>query len=304
VGAVNRRTILGFDVSGSVPAGSTITGVDIEITEVMNQFGGSAPFSVHEVSQDWGEGISVAPGGQGGGGPANSGDVTWDSNFFGSSGWTTPGGDFDAVASATQTIAFGGMGTRTINSTAGLVADVQGWLDSPAANFGWVIKTDEAMGGAVSAYGSRESANPPQLTITFLPPTGPVAQNIPFGAGCTAPSGGSTLTLAGVGVPSLGNPGYTLQISGGAPSTLLEAVSLGFGASPIPIPLPTGGGCNFLLDPALLAGTLVPDPSRAVNLPIPNMPGLAGVSIFFQAIQIDGSLFILGSNGLEAFLGN
>ncbi|MEO0481539.1 MAG: DNRLRE domain-containing protein, partial [Planctomycetota bacterium] len=170
VGGLNRRAILSFDIAGSVPAGAVITGVTFEATEVMNQFGGSALYSLHAVSQDWGEGVAVASGGQGGGQAPGTGDVTWDSAMFGSVSWTTSGGDFNPAASASATWALDGMTTQSISGT-GLVADVQGWLDNAASNFGWILKSDELMGGAVSAFGSRESGAPPQLTVSYAMPS-------------------------------------------------------------------------------------------------------------------------------------
>jgi hypothetical protein len=52
-------------------------------------------------------------------------------------------------------------------------ADVQGWLDHPATNFGWQIRADELQAPpSARRFGSRESATPPVLTVIFTPPGG------------------------------------------------------------------------------------------------------------------------------------
>ena len=89
--------------------------------------------------------------------------------MFGSVLWTSAGGDFNATASDSATWALDGSSTQSI-SGAGLAADVQGWLDNPASNYGWLLKSDELTSGTVSAFGSRESGTPPQLTITYAMP--------------------------------------------------------------------------------------------------------------------------------------
>ena len=52
--------------------------------------------------------------------------------------------------------------------------DVQGWVDNPASNFGWMILLDETLGKKhVKRYDSREHPDPavrPTLRIWFTPP--------------------------------------------------------------------------------------------------------------------------------------
>ncbi len=56
-------------------------------------------------------------------------------------------------------------------STPAMVADVQGWLDEPATNFGWVIVGDEsATAPTAKRFDTREEAvieYRPKLTVEF-----------------------------------------------------------------------------------------------------------------------------------------
>jgi hypothetical protein len=48
---------------------------------------------------------------------------------------------------------------RTWESTAALVQDVQGWLDAPTTNFGWLlINTSEGTARSQKAFYSRDAA--------------------------------------------------------------------------------------------------------------------------------------------------
>ena len=67
----------------------------------------------------------------------------------------------------------GGIGTHTLGSTENTIADVQSWLDSPATNFGWILRGDESSAGDARRVDSRENltaANRPTLTITYSEP--------------------------------------------------------------------------------------------------------------------------------------
>jgi len=54
-------------------------------------------------------------------------------------------------------------------SSAQMVADVQGWLDNPATNFGWLMLGDESVFLTAKRFDTRESASPPVLAITYIP---------------------------------------------------------------------------------------------------------------------------------------
>ena len=161
-----RRGVLAFDIAGSVPPGSTITAVSLTMNMSMTP-AGALTVELHKLLADWGEGTSHAPMGEGDGAPATPNDATWRHRFFDSIFWTTQGGDFSATVSASQSV--GGTGQYTWSS-AQMVADVQSWLDNPASNFGWLVLGDETGGATAKRFDTRESANPPMLTIQFTGP--------------------------------------------------------------------------------------------------------------------------------------
>ena len=96
------------------------------------------------------------------------GDATWLQRVFRSLAWTTPGGDFAATASANRDVA--GLGAYAWQSSE-MAADVQGWLDSPATNFGWILIGDESSNATAKRYDAREStATRPTLTVYYTVP--------------------------------------------------------------------------------------------------------------------------------------
>ncbi len=164
-----RRALLHFDVAGSLPSGSTITGVTLGVLVLQSIDGVPRNTSAHRVTASWGEGTSVAGSGQGAGGGATANSATWVHRFFSATAWATPGGDFNPGASATTAMPVSGFCTWT---DAGLIADVQDMLDNPANNHGWLLLGDESVGFTARALGSRE-ASPglrPTLTIQFDAP--------------------------------------------------------------------------------------------------------------------------------------
>ena len=160
-----RRGVLAFDIAGSIPPGSTITGVTLSLncSRVFNDTARTT--ELHKLLADWGEGTSHAPGEEGDGAPATTNDATWRHRFFDTIFWAMQGGDFSATVSASQSV--GPVGQYTWNS-AQMVADVQSWLDNPASNFGWLVLGDESASGTAKRFDTRESASPPVLTIEFI----------------------------------------------------------------------------------------------------------------------------------------
>jgi len=181
-----RRSLLYFDVAGNIPAGATITSVQLVLT--LAQVAGSgmgegagAPQTIrlYPVTQSWGEGTNGSGSTimmSGGGFAANAGDATWDARFFSTTSptlWNLPGGDFVSTASASSTVS----GT-TVNipfywgSTAQLVADVQGWYGNPSSNYGWILKNDDETDARTfyafySREGNSNASETPQLIITY-----------------------------------------------------------------------------------------------------------------------------------------
>ena len=171
-GGALRRAVIAFDIAGSLPAGSTIENVQLTLNMSRTRFGsGARNTDLYPVLSDWGEGTSNAPFNEGTGTTATTGDATWLHTFFNSVFWTSPGGDFPALSSAT--VAVDGLGSYTWGSTAAMVADVQQWLDSPASNFGWILIGDESVLGTAKRFDSHEHPTAsvrPVLGITFTVP--------------------------------------------------------------------------------------------------------------------------------------
>lgn len=162
-----RRGLIAFDVAATVPAGSTITSVTLTLNMSMTIVGAQT-IELHRASADWGEGASNAAGEEGGGAPALPGDATWLHTFFDTDFWTTPGGDFDPVASGSTVVSFNG--PYTWDSTPAMVADVQGWLDDASTNFGWILIGPESPPPTAKRFDTRENLLPdtnPFLTVEF-----------------------------------------------------------------------------------------------------------------------------------------
>ena len=180
-----RRALIGFDVAGNVPAGALIQ--DVQLTLFLGQFPnvGAQPTStigLHPVTADWSEGTTQQQfppndtfGGLGQGAPAVNGDVTWNARVFSATTptpWTATGGDFVPAVSASTVV------TRTLlsgyvwGSTEALVSDVQGWIENPASNFGWMlVNAQETTPATFRAFYSHETATAalrPQLSLTYV----------------------------------------------------------------------------------------------------------------------------------------
>jgi hypothetical protein len=161
-----RRAVVAFDISGHIPAGSTILAVTLSMNMSRTALDTARIVELHKLLADWGEGTSHAPGEEGDGAPATPNDATWRHRFFDTIFWTNQGGDFSAIVSGSQSV--GPIGQYTWSSTQ-MVADVQSWLDNPASNFGWLVLGDETTIATSKRFDSRESVSPPMLTIQYTP---------------------------------------------------------------------------------------------------------------------------------------
>ncbi len=165
-GNLARRGLVQFDVAGIIPAGATIQNVALTMYLVKNPVSGDQAVALHKVLAEWGE---AGSNGMGIGGPAQPGDATWLHTFYDTSFWQTPGGDFLATASGSQMVGAEGA-FYTWNSTPGMVADVQSWLDDPSTNFGWLLQADESTNSS-KEFASREAADAaqqPMLAIQYV----------------------------------------------------------------------------------------------------------------------------------------
>jgi hypothetical protein len=176
------RALFQFDVAGAVPAGSTVTGADLTLYlgQVAGAGGGSGDatprvIDLRRVAADWGESTNGSGASTIGGTsfPARPGDATWNARMFGAAAWSTLGGDFAATPSGSTTVGQTLGNAYIWASTAGIVADVQGWLDDPAGNHGWLLlNLSEAEARTFRAFWTHEAANAalrPQLVITYTP---------------------------------------------------------------------------------------------------------------------------------------
>lgn len=166
-GGLIRRGLIEFDL-GAIPAGSVIQSVTLQLFLMQAQ---SFPtdVSLHEVLSEWGQGTSNGGNRAGGGAGATANDATWVHTFYNGSLWANPGGDFVSTPSATTLVGSEGVTYQWL-STPALVADVQGWVNAPASNHGWLLKGDESQSSTAKAFATRENAgNNPSLIVTFDP---------------------------------------------------------------------------------------------------------------------------------------
>jgi hypothetical protein len=192
-----RRGLIAFNIAGSVPAGATITGVELSMYLANAPNTNNQTIELHRMLFNWGENSadtsSPAINGAGNGVAALSGDATWNENFFGASTWTSLG--TTTAPGATNAFSATSSGTAVVGgaidlqqkwlSTAALISDVQGWLDNPATNFGWaIVNANETSIATMKAFYSRQatlsnggvSGSPaidptwlPRLTVTYVP---------------------------------------------------------------------------------------------------------------------------------------
>jgi len=297
-----RRALVAFDVAASVPAGATILGATLSL-EMNQTAGGPLNIELRQLTADWGEGTSAPATGNGGSGsPATAGSATWLHRYYPSTTWATAGGDYSAVVSATTSVWQFAVYTW---SSPQMVADVQGWLDYPATNFGWMLKSPEVIVGDSKRFSSREEPNPPsrpRLTVTYSAP--PAASVADLGFGCNG------IHLAAVGVPSVGNSAFALDLTGGAPGAA-AFVLVSYALAPSPLAL--GGVCFFDLE----TGTAIANFNAGVYLgpasldnfghvalpaPIPPLGFLHGGVVDLQSVIFGPT--ITSSNVLALSLGS
>ena len=186
---VERRAVLRFDLS-SIPSGSTILSatVTLNLNRVADSSSPSDLFGLRRLTADWGEGTSDGGSEEGGGGPATANDATWCDSFFQVTPWTSLGGDFVSPASATVAVGTTTPSQQVWGSTIDLVADVQGWVDLPGSNFGWILIQDvapprplgegEGVVATARRFDSREGADAlrPRLVVEYVPVVPPVVE--------------------------------------------------------------------------------------------------------------------------------
>lgn len=168
-----RRALMRFDLS-DVPPGSIIRSASLRVLVDRTAIGASADniASLHRLLAGWSEGVSgTGGGGNGGGEVAVAGDVTWTQRHYAATPpqlWTTPGGDFAAESAS---ILMASTGSFVWAGTPEMLADIQGWVNDPASNHGWLIRGSEATTRTAKRLVSREGGvNVPLLTLEYDPP--------------------------------------------------------------------------------------------------------------------------------------
>ena len=163
-----RRALVSFDVSSTLSPGATINSAQLTLNLTNASSATPNNMALYRLSESWGEGTSI---GTGVGGPATAGDTTWTQRFYSATtpvDWTVAGGTFVATSSA-NTVVTNVLGSFSWISGA-LAGDVQGWVDDPSTNFGWILRADETVPNmSAHVFSSRESGSGlrPQLQLTF-----------------------------------------------------------------------------------------------------------------------------------------
>ena len=234
-----HRGLIAFNIGANIPAGSIITSASLSLhCSGTAGAAGAQNVSLYKLLQDWGEGTSVAVGTTGIGNlvPATTNDATWLTSFFPSTNWTTAGGTFTPTASATSSVnAIGDYSWTSVS----LKNDVQNWLNTPSANFGWIVRGVETAIHQAKRYSSREEpvvANRPKLTVGYSIPTtiGTTATLNNFGVGtytvvvtdangCTV---SSTVTVITATPPTTNTSATSILCNGGV-STLSSTTTGG-----------------------------------------------------------------------------
>jgi len=229
-----RRGVLAFDIDNHIPFGAVITAASLSLNMSRTPTNTAYVMELHKLLVDWGEGTSIAPGEEGDGAPATPNDATWRHRFFDTIFWTTQGGDFSATVSASQMV--GGVGHYTWTS-AQMVADVQGWLDNPATNFGWLMLGDEISSPTAKRFDTRESTNKPVLAITYIggTPT-PTATASPTPAATATATASATATATATAIVT---PTATATATSTPTPTATATATPTATVTPTPRPTPT-----------------------------------------------------------------
>jgi hypothetical protein len=212
-GGVERRALLAFDISGSVPSGATITGVSLQLT-MSRTVSGAQTIELRRVTESWNEGPSDAPNQEGGGTASQIGDVTWvHRELITGDDWAAVGGSFAQAASASEQIA--AEGSYEFASTPELVADVQGWLDDPSSNFGWALVMPSPAVGSAKRFNSRENSNQasrPVLTVTYEASETPDLTERYIFPAANAPGSGTSFFVTTADIVNAGSATASIQI--------------------------------------------------------------------------------------------
>jgi hypothetical protein len=151
---IRDRGLMRFNLA-SISAGAVIESAWLRLTVTrVPQSPANSDFSLHRMLKAWGT------------------DATWNNATAGVP-WVAPGAasgvDFAGVKSATRFVAGGG--AYDFGPSAQLISDISSWINDPAANYGWLLKTDsESVLRTARHFGSSESTQRPQLSLEYSTP--------------------------------------------------------------------------------------------------------------------------------------
>jgi len=159
-----RRGLLRFNLS-SIPAGSTVTSAELQMT--VTRVPGSSPvnstFDLFRLLASWSEGDK----GGNNGASASTGQATWNDRMRGTASWTTPGAKNNAIATASASTAVTAARNARYSWTGSrMTDDVQLWVDNQSQNFGWLLTSRaESSSRSVRGFASRESSSRGMLMV-------------------------------------------------------------------------------------------------------------------------------------------
>jgi len=152
-GAADLITVDGQDVNGNpatemrglikwnlsqIPAGSVLQSASITL-HIVNHSGGQL-YTLHKATKDWNEDSAT---------------------------WNSLGGDFDSASSGIMSSNTLGTNSALLNAQG--ISVLQGWLDNPDSNFGFMITAESGSTNGFE-FKSSNSSIKPKLEITFTPP--------------------------------------------------------------------------------------------------------------------------------------
>ncbi len=164
-----RRALLKFSILSMHPDSFKSISVRMHVNQVSNTI--MRTLGLHKITSDWGEGTSNSTSGSGTAPTTN--DATWNFSFFNTQSWSSPGGAYVPVASAS--VAVSDLGYYTFSGP-GLLADYKSWINNPGANFGWIVIGDEVVNNSAKRVDSKESiaADAPRIFAIYNPAVAPV----------------------------------------------------------------------------------------------------------------------------------
>jgi poly(3-hydroxybutyrate) depolymerase len=170
----DRAALIRWDVS-SIPVGSTIQSATV-VLRITNTT--SHTYSMHSLLRPWIES-----------------SATWQGASTGVN-WQTAGaqGVNDRDATALVSFSAAALGTKSIPLDAAGIAKLQGWVNDPATNAGFVIASATSSDGVVfSSSEAATASHRPGLTVSYLPPATPV-DTTPPSVAITAPAPSATIS--------------------------------------------------------------------------------------------------------------